>query len=326
MRLAAVFFMSLTPFLFGCATVEKAQNQLAKIPGHLESAKDALGVERRDWPDAAAGLLAYQLLKPSGGELILTGLAYIIVDPMSPNWHIEETRLGEDTFYLRATLKRHNRGGEGEAARLFQRRAEQLLREFGYSSYLLLNYSEGIESRYTGAERYGEGRVQLVRQYADSSAKPAERPARPAGRSAEPPADRQDDRSRNARITLSADALFDFDKAVLRPEGKVRLDDIAAIGREINLEIGIAVGHTDRLGSEAYNQRLSEQRAAAVKQYLVSKGIKADRVFAEGRGKREPVTGDACNNMGAENSRNKELIECLQPDRRVEVELSGTNP
>jgi len=146
-RFAAAFFMALA--LSGCSTLEYVQ--------------ETAGIERQDWGDAATGLIAYQLFKPSGSDLILTGLAYIVIDPMSPNWHIEETRLGEDMFYLRATLKRHNKGGEGEAARLFQRRAEQLQRELGYGSYRLLNYSEGIESRYTGAERFGEGRIQLVR-------------------------------------------------------------------------------------------------------------------------------------------------------------------
>ncbi|MCB1897953.1 OmpA family protein [Cognatazoarcus halotolerans] len=126
------------------------------------------------------------------------------------------------------------------------------------------------------------------------------------------------------KIKLSADALFDFDKAVLRSEGRAKLDELAAKAGQVKLEVILAVGHTDRLGSEGYNQRLSEKRAAAVKQYLVGKGIEANRVYTEGKGEKQPVTGSSCNNMGRENGRNKKLVECLQPDRRVEIELIGT--
>lgn len=126
------------------------------------------------------------------------------------------------------------------------------------------------------------------------------------------------------KITLAADALFDFDKAVLRPEGKAKLDEIAAKAKELKLEVILAVGHTDRIGKEAYNQKLSEKRAASVKEYLVAKGIEANRVYTEGKGETQPVTGDKCKNMGAENGRNKKLVECLQADRRVDIELIGT--
>lgn len=126
------------------------------------------------------------------------------------------------------------------------------------------------------------------------------------------------------KIKLSADALFDFDKAVLRAEGRAKLDELASKAGQVKLEVILAVGHTDRLGSEGYNQRLSEKRAAAVKQYLVGKGIEANRVYTEGKGEKQPVTGSSCNGMGRENGRNKKLVECLQPDRRVEIELIGT--
>lgn len=126
------------------------------------------------------------------------------------------------------------------------------------------------------------------------------------------------------KITLAADALFDFDKAVLRPEGKAKLDEVAAKAQELKLEVILAVGHTDRIGKDAYNQKLSEKRAASVKEYLVSKGIEANRVYTEGKGESQPVTGDKCKNMGAENGRNKKLVECLQADRRVDIEVIGT--
>ncbi len=122
------------------------------------------------------------------------------------------------------------------------------------------------------------------------------------------------------KVTLAADALFDFDKAVLRSEGKAKLDDVAGKMGEIKLEVIIAVGHADRFGSEAYNQQLSERRAAAVKDYLVAKGVEANRVYTEGKGSKQPVT-DAKLCAGA---KSKKVVDCLQPDRRVEVEIIGT--
>ena len=127
-----------------------------------------------------------------------------------------------------------------------------------------------------------------------------------------------------AKITLAADALFDFDKADLRAEGKTKLDDLVGKAKAVKLEVVIAVGHADRIGDDKYNQALSERRAAAVKTYLVSKGLEATRVYAEGKGEKQPVSGDKCKNMGAENDKNKKLVECLQADRRVDIEVIGT--
>ncbi|MCC6608994.1 MAG: OmpA family protein [Burkholderiales bacterium] len=126
------------------------------------------------------------------------------------------------------------------------------------------------------------------------------------------------------KITLAADVLFDFDKSVLKPEGKTKLDDVVNQIKDIALEVIIAVGHTDRIGSEAYNQALSVRRAESVKAYLVSKGIQPNRIYTEGKGKKQPVTGDKCQKMGPENASNKKLVACLQPDRRVAVEVVGT--
>ncbi len=122
------------------------------------------------------------------------------------------------------------------------------------------------------------------------------------------------------KITVAADALFDFNKAVLRPEGKAKLDELVSKAAAIKLEVILAVGHTDRLGGDAYNQKLSEKRAAAVKEYLVAKGIEANRVYTEGKGEKQPVTGDKCKG----NAKTKALIDCLQPDRRVDIEVIGT--
>jgi OOP family OmpA-OmpF porin len=121
-------------------------------------------------------------------------------------------------------------------------------------------------------------------------------------------------------VTLDADALFDFDKAVLRPAGRAALDDFVGKIKGIDPEMIMAVGHTDRFGSAAYNQRLSEQRVEAVKTYLVGKGIETNRIRTEGKGETQPVTkAGACD--GSESAK---MIACLQPDRRVEVEVVGT--
>ncbi|CAN7447883.1 OmpA family protein [Caballeronia sp. LjRoot34] len=121
------------------------------------------------------------------------------------------------------------------------------------------------------------------------------------------------------KITYQADALFDFDKAILKPAGKEKLDDLASKIGDLNLEVVVATGYTDRIGSDKYNDRLSLRRAQAVKAYLVSKGIEANRIYTEGKGKRNPVT------TGCNQKNRKQLIACLAPDRRVEVEVVGTS-
>ena len=122
------------------------------------------------------------------------------------------------------------------------------------------------------------------------------------------------------KVTVAADALFDFNKAVLRPEGKAKLDDVVAKSGKLNLEVVIAVGHTDRIGSAAYNQKLSEKRAASVKDYLVAKGIPANRIYTEGKGSKQPVTKPG----ECKGPKSPKVIACLQPDRRVDIELIGT--
>jgi OOP family OmpA-OmpF porin len=121
------------------------------------------------------------------------------------------------------------------------------------------------------------------------------------------------------KVTYQADALFDFDKAILKPAGKAKLDDLASKIGDLNLEVVVATGYTDRIGSDKYNDRLSLRRAQAVKAYLVSKGIEANRIYTEGKGKRNPVT------TGCNQKNRKQLIACLAPDRRVEVEVVGTS-
>ena len=123
------------------------------------------------------------------------------------------------------------------------------------------------------------------------------------------------------KITFSADALFDFDSAKLKPEGKQSLDNLMAKLGKVKYDVIVAVGYTDRIGSEDYNKRLSVRRANSVKSYLVSnKGVDASNVFVDGKGEANPVTGTTCIGKGMST---KKLIACLQPDRRVEIEIAG---
>ncbi len=123
-------------------------------------------------------------------------------------------------------------------------------------------------------------------------------------------------------FNLSSDVLFDFGKSSLKPEGVTALDGLYEQIKTETPKDGTAlvVGYTDRIGSDASNQVLSEQRAKTVADYLVGKGIPADKVSTQGRGEAEPVTGTQCDAIKAK----KELIACLAPDRRVSISVTGT--
>jgi OOP family OmpA-OmpF porin len=150
------------------------------------------------------------------------------------------------------------------------------------------------------------------------AAQPAPAPTPPAKPKPEPK--KEPEKLLPQKINFSADVLFDFDKAVLKPEGRALLDDLTRVLQGANYEVILTIGHADRIGSNAYNQRLSLRRAEAVKRYLVSKGIEPNRVYADGKGETQPLTkpGDC------KVTNRKALIACLQPDRRVDVEVTGT--
>ncbi len=114
-----------------------------------------------------------------------------------------------------------------------------------------------------------------------------------------------------SKVTYAADAFFDFDKSVIKAEGKAKLDDLIGKIKDINLEVIIAVGHTDSVGSDTYNQKLSVRRSEAVKAYLVSKGIEKSRVYTEGKGEKQPVADN-------------KTAEGRAKNRRVEIEVVGT--
>jgi OmpA-OmpF porin, OOP family len=113
------------------------------------------------------------------------------------------------------------------------------------------------------------------------------------------------------KVTYAADAFFDTNKSVVKADGKAKLDDLAGKVKGINLEVIIAVGHTDSDAGDAYNQKLSVSRAEAVKAYLVSKGIEKNRVYTEGKGEKQPVADNKTKEGKAKN-------------RRVEIEVVGT--
>ena len=135
--------------------------------------------------------------------------------------------------------------------------------------------------------------------------------AAPAAKAAPAPAPAPAQAPVASKVTYAADAFFDFDKSVLKPAGKAKLDDLVSKVKGINLEVIIAVGHTDSIGTDAYNQKLSVRRAEAVKAYLVTKGIEKNRIYTEGKGEKQPIADNATKEGRAKN-------------RRVEIEVVGT--
>jgi OOP family OmpA-OmpF porin len=113
------------------------------------------------------------------------------------------------------------------------------------------------------------------------------------------------------KVTVAADVLFDFDKSDIKPEGRSKLDDLAGKMKTINLEVVIAIGHTDSIGTDAYNQKLSVRRSEAVKKYLSSKGVEGNRIYTEGKGEKQPVASNKTKEGRAKN-------------RRTEIEVIGT--
>ncbi|HQA11758.1 OmpA family protein [Zoogloea sp.] len=120
-------------------------------------------------------------------------------------------------------------------------------------------------------------------------------------------------------VTLAADNTFAFNKAVLTKSAKANLDNavIAKLGACASVQSVIITGHADRLGSQSYNQKLSEKRASAVQAYLAGKGLKAEHVETMGAGKTQPIK--SCDDKLGR----KKLIECLAPNRRVTIDVKG---
>ena len=155
-----------------------------------------------------------------------------------------------------------------------------------------------------------DGATAPVEEVAPAPA-PAMAPAPAAPAAAAPAAPAAPAAVAASKVTYAADAFFDFDKSVLKTEGKAKLNDLVGKVKGINLEVVIAVGHTDSVGTDAYNQKLSVARSEAVKAYLVSKGIEKNRVYTEGKGEKQPVADNKTKEGQAKN-------------RRVEIEVVGT--
>jgi len=123
------------------------------------------------------------------------------------------------------------------------------------------------------------------------------------------------------KFVLGADAMFKFDRYTRKfmlPDGKQKLDELAAtLNRYTGVQAFNVIGHTDRIGSHKYNDRLSLRRAATVKQYLAEKGVDANLMKISGKGKRQPIVNCPGKKV------TKKLKACLQPNRRVEVEVRG---
>jgi OmpA-OmpF porin, OOP family len=154
----------------------------------------------------------------------------------------------------------------------------------------------------------------------DGEIKPAEKPVAPPAPPAQPPVappvppkpvPPPPPAPVSEKVTFAADAFFDFDKSTLKPEATAKLDDLVSKTKGINLEVIIAVGHTDSVGSDEYNQKLSIRRSEAVKAYLVGKGVEPNRVYTEGKGEKQPVADNKTTEGRAKN-------------RRTEIEVVGT--
>jgi hypothetical protein len=147
-RLAACALLLLS----ACTTAERLQ----------ESMQDSKTIDQFAQDAAIAGAI-YKFLLPTSGDLILLGLAYVIYDPLAPNWEIETTRVSEGVFRMQFFMKRFHSGGEGEASYVFRRNARRIAQAAGYDDYQVLRYEEGIESATLAARRFGEGEIRLIR-------------------------------------------------------------------------------------------------------------------------------------------------------------------
>ena len=189
-------------------------------------------------------------------------------------------------------------------------------------------YAEGVTASTVWKSNFGEcwrtgtwSKDQAVIEGCDGYVKPVATPAvvakpAPAPIPAAAPAPVA------TKFTLKADVLFDLNKSTLKPAGKAELDKLSADLKNIATKDKTikVVGHADRLGSAAYNQKLSESRAKTVASYLSAKGVNGAKVVTEGKGKTAPVTGKKCDKVKPKSK----LVACLAPDRRVEIEVSGT--
>jgi hypothetical protein len=142
----------LFPLLSACTAIDRLQ----------ESVRDA-GSAGELVQDVAFAGLGYESFLPESADLIRLGIAYLMSDPLAPNWEIKTVRTRENVFRMQLTMKRRRTGGDGEAQYIFRRNARRLADAAGYDDYMLLRYEEGIESATSTARRFGAGEIRLIR-------------------------------------------------------------------------------------------------------------------------------------------------------------------
>jgi len=123
------------------------------------------------------------------------------------------------------------------------------------------------------------------------------------------------------RLSFATEVLFDFEQTELDADGRKVLDDLASKLLAADIEKVTGTAHSDRIGAAAFNDRLSARRAEAIRVYLVGKGVPEKLLRFDAKGAREPMTVGRCDGMGPETKQNVKLVACLQPDRRVDIEV-----
>ncbi|MDP3482316.1 MAG: OmpA family protein [Sulfuricella sp.] len=190
------------------------------------------------------------------------------------------------------------------------------------AGYLIDTRGSVVKNNFNQCWRTGYWTPAMATAECDPDLVKKEAPKKEAPKAAAPVAPVAGPEKPAVKASFKAETLFDFDKAVVRTEGKKELDDKVVAGMKAHpeVELLLVTGHADRIGSDKYNQKLSERRAAAVKDYLTSQGVAADRVKTVGKGEAMPNPDADTANKCKGNKKTKKLIECLQPDRRVTVE------
>ncbi|TCV90535.1 OmpA family protein [Sulfurirhabdus autotrophica] len=194
--------------------------------------------------------------------------------------------------------------------------------EVANTGYLIDSQGKVVKNNFGECWKTGYWTPAMATAECDSSLVKKEETKKDEPMAAAAPAEAGPSKPAFAAITLQAETLFDFDKAVLRADGKKTLDTEVVEKMKANpqVEVVLVTGHADRIGSDSYNQKLSQRRADAAKAYLVSQGIDSKRIETASKGESEPVV--ACNDIkGKVSGKNKKLVECLQPNRRVVVEV-----
>lgn len=196
--------------------------------------------------------------------------------------------------------------------------------------YLVDSRGHVVKNNYNECWKTGSWTPAMATEECDPSlikkAEPKVAAAQPAPVAAPAPA-AGPERAAFVPISLQAETLFAFNKSDIHADGKKQLDNevVGKMKDYPQVEVVLVTGYTDRIGTNAYNDKLSQRRANAVKDYLVSQGIESKRIETAGKGEADPIS--SCDNVkGKSSGTNKKLVQCLQPDRRVTVEVTVQKP